>query len=1150
MGFSVTAMPQVNVYTRSYDTSRTGANLQESILTPANVNATSFGKLWTFPTDGEIYAQPLYVSNLAIAGGTHNVVFVASMLNTVYALDADTGAQLWSQNFGSPIIPEDVEVDQNISWATRLGILGTPVIDPTTNIMYFVSGSQPASGALQYSYHLNAIEIATGLPVGGSPVTIAATYSTADLTTPLVFDARKQNSRPGVALANGNVYVAFGGHDDVPPYSGWVMAYSTSTLAQTAVYSDTTMGSQGGIWNAGQAPAIDAAGNLYMSTGNGSFGSTPNHLVQTGNSFIKLSPTLQLLDYFTPYNSAVMNAGDLDLGSSGLLLIPNTHYVLGGGKRGVLYLADATAMGGFNASSDNVRQEFQAVYGVGTGHIHGGTVYFDSDVNGPTTYVWGENDVLRGFLFNTTTGLLTTTPFATSTMTAPATNNDGSMPGGFLSISADGNRNGILWASTPYNGNAAYHPIQGVLYAFNADTLSLLWTDKTKDARDEIGMFAKYVPPVVANGKLYVPNFGPVGNTDGSGNLVAYGLLQQLTVTVANATMAANSALPALTGTVTGLVNDDTLGTTIVVTYNTTATSSSPPGTYPITATVTGSSAGNYQVVVNAGTLTITPAARGVLTVTANSANRAYGALNPTFSGTTSGAQNGDAFTESFATTATTTSAIGGYPIVPSVTGPNLADYTVNVIDGTLTVTAAVTTTALSVPASTTYGSSVTLAATVASTTGTPAGMVTFSTGSTILGTGALNSSGVATFSTAVLPAGSDAISASYTASGNFAASVSPPTIITVKGASQTLTFPAIGSKVYGSAPFAVTATSSLGASYPVTMSVVSGPATIHEGTVTVTGVGTVVLQATQAGGGNYEPASTTQSFQVTPAPTTTSLTAPANAAAGASFPLTATVASTAGMPAGNVTFYNSGTSLCVGMLNGNGVATCSTTALPAGTDTVTATYAAAGNFAASSSAGATVTITAAPVKPPGAYTVAANPTTLTIGPGGAAKTTLTLTPTGGYSGTISFSCLNLPTGASCAFATNQVTMSGNDQSVNTGLTINTTPPQAATLEPMRVPQSSFSPGLFALAFWCPGGLTALAMLAPRRKFLKRQRLWHLCLLLAGAWAFAVGLSGCGMHGYVANVTTGTAQVLVLATGTSGSVVSTQTETLTVNILQ
>jgi outer membrane protein assembly factor BamB len=529
-------MAQVNVYTRSYDNARSGANLQETILTPANVNSTNFGKLFTVHTDGEIFAQPLYVSNLAIAGGTHNVVFVASMLNTVYAIDADNGTVYWSQNFGSPIIPQDVETDQNIPWSTGIGILGTPVIDPATNIMYFVSGSQPASGARQYAFNLNAIEIATGLPVSGSPVNITATYSTPDLTTPLVFNAQTQNPRPGLALANGNVYITFASHEDQTPYNGWVLAYSTSTLAQTAVYSDTTIGTEGGIWCAGQAPSIDAAGNVYISTGNGSFGATPNKLVQTGNSFIKLSPTLQLLDYFTPYNSAVMNSGDMDLGSSGLLLIPNTNYVLGGGKEGVLYLVDTTAMGEFNASSDNVRQEFQAVYGVGTSHIHGAPVYFDSDANGPSTYVWGENDVLRGFAFNTTTGLLTTTPFAKSTMTAPATNNDGAMPGGFLAISANGNSNGILWASTPYNGDATHQNTQGVLYAFNADTLSLLWTDKTNDARDEIGMFAKYVPPVVANGKVYLPNFGPVGNTDGTGNLVVYGLVNQLTITAANAT--------------------------------------------------------------------------------------------------------------------------------------------------------------------------------------------------------------------------------------------------------------------------------------------------------------------------------------------------------------------------------------------------------------------------------------------------------------------------------------------------------------------------------------------------------------------------------------------------------------------------------------
>ena len=586
----VAAMAQVNVYTRSYDTARTGANLQETILTPANVNPTSFGKLFTVKTDGEVFAQPLYVSGLAINGGTHNVVFVASMLNTVYAIDADNGTVLWSQNFGTPITPKDVENDQNISWSTGIGILGTPVIDPGTNIMYFVSGYQNGSS---YAYRLNAIEIATGLTVSGSPTTITATYSTADLSSPLVFNPKMQNQRTGLALANGNVYFGFGSHEDQKPYHGWVMAYSESTLAQTAVYADTTLGSMGGIWNSGQAPVVDSSGNLYMSTGNGSFGTTPNNLVQTGNSMIKLSPSLELLDYFTPNNSATLNAGDMDLGSSGLLLVPNTSYLLGGGKQGVLYLVNTGGMGGFNSSSDQVHQEFQAIYGKGTSHIHGTPAYFDSDVNGPTTFVWGENDVLRGFVFNPTTGLLTTTPFATSTMTAPVTNNNGAMPGGFVSISANGTTNGIVWASTPYNGDANGQVLQGVLYAFNADTLSPLWSDKTNDARDEIGFFSKYCPPMVANGKVYVPNFGPLGTTNGSGSLVVYGLL---------------------------------------------------------------------------------PAQNNVLTVTANNAARAYDAANPAFSGTVKGAVNGDTFTESFTTAATTTSKVGSYPIVPSVTGANLSE--------------------------------------------------------------------------------------------------------------------------------------------------------------------------------------------------------------------------------------------------------------------------------------------------------------------------------------------------------------------------------------------------------------------------------------------------------------------------------------------
>jgi Bacterial Ig-like domain (group 3)/MBG domain (YGX type) len=1214
----VVAMAQVNIYTKSYNTSRTGANLEETILTPANVNSNSFGKLFTVPTDGQIYTQPLCVANLAIAGGTHNVIFVGSMFNTLYAIDADNGTVYWTQNFGSEIVAEDVQYNQNISWYTGVGILGTPVIDPNTNIMYFVSGSQPSDGAQSYTYYLNALEIATGLPVSGSPVNITATYSTPDLTAPLVFNPKMQNQRAGLALANGNVYICFGSHDDILPYTGWVMAYSESTLAQVAVYATATIGSGGGIWMAGQAPPIDSAGNLYFSTGNGSSGVTPNNLVQTGQSFIKLSPTLQLLDYFTPSNAATMSAGDMDLGSAGLLLLPNTSDVLGGGKQGVLYLVNTNDMGHFNASSDNVLEEFQAIYGLGTSHIHNAPVYFNSDLNGPTTYVWGENDVLRGFLFNTTTGLLNSTPFVTSTMTAPVTNNDGAMPGGFLSISANGNSNGILWASTPYNGSAEYANVQGVLYAFNADTLSPLWTDKTNDARDEIGLFAKNVAPVVANGKVYVPNFGPVGTTNGSGSLVVYGLLPVLTVAVTNATTTAGSALPTLTGTVTGLVNGDTLGTTIVVTYSTTATSCSPPGTYPITATVTGSSAGNYQVVVNAGTLAISPSttpititfppvasraygsapfavtatssagsnspvtiavqsgpavisgnivtltgagavmlqassegARNCSTVTAttnfqvtpaplrvavNNARRSYGAPNPAFSGTVFGAVGSDSFSESFTTTATATSNVGSYPIVPAVTGANLASYTITAVNGTLTVTPAPLTVAAN-NASRGYG------AANPAFSGTVTGAVGSNSFNQSFTTTATATSNVGSYP--IVPAVTWANLANYTVTAVNGTLTVTPAPLTVAASNATRSYGAANPAFSGTVTGAV-GSDSFSESFTTTATASSN-----------VGSYPIVPAVTGANLASYTVTAVNGALTVSSASTTTTLSAPASATSGSSVTLTATVASPGGAPSGSVAFRNGTTALGTGTLNSSGVATLSTTTLPVGNDSVTATYGAAGNFAGSNSAPVTLTVTAAPVAPPATYAMTANPTSLTVQEGQTATTTLTFAPTGGYNGTIALSCSSLPTNASCVFAQNQVTLNGNGQSVSLRLNIMTT--QVAD---KHAPQSPLNPTLFALAFWWPGGLTGLAIFIRERILQKRQSSWQLCLLLVCAWAFAAGLSGCGFSSGTGS-SSGTSttpsapapaptssQITVVANGTSGTAVSTQNVILTLTMTQ
>ena len=276
-------------------------------------------------------------------------------------------------------------------------------------------------------------------------------------------------------------------------------------------------------------------------------------------------------------------------------------------------------------------------------------------------------------------------------------------------------------------------------------------------------------------------------------------------------------------------------------------------------------------------------------------------------------------------------------------------------------------------------------------------------------------------------------------------------------------------------------------------------------------------------------------------------MTAPGGSATyGASETLTATVASTAGTPGGTVTFYSGSTALGTGTLNSSGVATLSTTALSAGTDTVTATYAAAGNFAASTSAPVTLTVTAPPVTPAGSYTVSANPSSLTVA-AGQATTTLTFTPAGGYSGTIALSCSNLPTNVSCAFAQKQVTLSGNNQSVNVGLTINATAQQAGK----HAPQSPLSPTLFALAFWWPGGLTGLAVFLRRRILGKTQHSWQLCLLLVSTCALAAGLSSCGMSGTANGAPPATSsQVTVVATGTSGTVVSTQTVTLTLEMTQ
>ena len=370
-----------------------------------------------------------------------------------------------------------------------------------------------------------------------SPVEITATVAgrgDGSSNGVLAFDPPQHNQRPALTLANGQIYIMFASHADTDPYHGWVMTYSASTLAQTGVWCTSPDGGEGGIWQAGHGVTIDASGNAYLITGNGSsdvqFGGTGY-----GEAFVRLGTpangALPVLDWFMPSNYNDLNVFDADLGSSGLLSLPGTSLMVGGGKQGILYVVDTSGkitpnMGHLNPGGDQIVQEFQAIFGAGSSHIHGAPIYYNSPATGPTVYVWGENDFLRAYKFNAVSGLFNTTAIRTSTMTAPVTNAYGAMPGGFLSLSANGSSpgTGIIWATTPYNANANGATVDGIFHAFDAATLKELWNDKQNAVRDDIGHFAKFAAPTVADGKVFVPTFGRAGSPDGSGALLIYGL--------------------------------------------------------------------------------------------------------------------------------------------------------------------------------------------------------------------------------------------------------------------------------------------------------------------------------------------------------------------------------------------------------------------------------------------------------------------------------------------------------------------------------------------------------------------------------------------------------------------------------------------------
>lgn len=505
---------QVNVTTHHNDNARDGQNLNETILAPANVNANQFGQLFVQPVDGYPYTQPLYVSNLQIAGGTHNVVYVATEHDSVYAFDADniTGANaspLWHVSFINPAIGITTLTNVDVNCTdidSEVGITGTPVIDLSSGTLYVVATTKE-NGA--YFQRLHALDITSGAEKAGSPVTIQAVVTgTGDASNngQVAFDPLRNGQRPGLLLLNGTVYIGWASYCDNRPYHGWLMAYDAHSLQQTGVWNSTPNGNDGGVWQSGAAPAADANGNVYLSTGNGTFDLSTGG-PDAGDSIVKFGPpvggAIPILDYFTPYNQATLAANDTDLGSGGAILLPDQpqgtahpHLAVGIGKEGSVYLVDRDAMGHFNASGDTQIVQWLPET---VGGLWGTPAFWNN-----TLYIGGTNDALEAFSFNAAgSGLLSSAPVS-------ATPEAFGFPGPTPSVSANGNSNGIVWAV-----EAAPHFI-AVLHAYDATNLANELYNTSQNGQQAPGGPVKFVAPTVANGKVYV-------NT--ASQIAVYGLL-------------------------------------------------------------------------------------------------------------------------------------------------------------------------------------------------------------------------------------------------------------------------------------------------------------------------------------------------------------------------------------------------------------------------------------------------------------------------------------------------------------------------------------------------------------------------------------------------------------------------------------------------
>jgi hypothetical protein len=515
---------QVPILTGQYDNNRTGANLNEAILTPANVNSSQFGLLFTLPVDANVVAEPLYVPGLTVQGATHNVLYIATLNNSVYAFDADnpSGSPLWKISLGTPI-PSG-------------GIVSTPVIDLTMLMIYVVTGTIENNTSV---FRLHGINILTGnepqassviqtlVPGNGDNSTRTKCGSSTTIQPCVPFVAGEQRQRPALLEANGTIYIGFGtlsANETLVSYHGWLIAYSASTLQQTGVFLTTPNGNAApgqplcstmlnpcghgsGIWMSGGGPAADSNG-IYLATGNGGWGSG-----NWGESVVRLNSAAQLQDYFTPSDYVLLNNKDLDLGDAGPILLPNTNLILSAGKTGLAYVLNRTNLGQMVSGDTQVVQSFQAspacgpkaIFNSNCYEIHTPAYWARSAAN-PVFYVWAWGDLLRAY--DLVGNQFVPDPIPTNTLAASG------FPGAGLTISANGDSNGIVWAIVPQSSG-------GSLYAINASNVQqTLWTT-VGIAADGTWNSTVFTAPMVNNGKVYVPT--------SSNQIRVYGLCSQAT---------------------------------------------------------------------------------------------------------------------------------------------------------------------------------------------------------------------------------------------------------------------------------------------------------------------------------------------------------------------------------------------------------------------------------------------------------------------------------------------------------------------------------------------------------------------------------------------------------------------------------------------